>query len=33
MTALLTLASEFIERMSNPAYGVLVNEEYAIRFA
>jgi hypothetical protein len=33
MNALLTLASEFIERMSNPAYGVLVNEDYAIRFA
>jgi hypothetical protein len=33
MTALLTLASEFIERMSNPAYGVLVNEDYTIRFA
>jgi len=33
MTVLLTLASEFIERMSNPAYGVLVNEDYALRFA
>jgi len=33
MTGILFLASEFIERMSNPAYGVLVNEDYAIRLA
>ena len=33
MTTLLPLASEFIERMSNPAYGVLVNEDFAMRFA
>ncbi len=33
MSALLTVASDFIERMSNPAYGLLVNEDHAIRFA
>lgn len=33
MSTFLTIASDFIDRMSNPAYGVLVNEEYALRFA
>ena len=33
MTEILTLAADFIERMSNPAYGVAVNEEYSLRFA
>jgi hypothetical protein len=33
MTEILTLASDFIERMSNPAYGAAVNEDYSLRFA
>jgi len=33
MSALLTLASDFIERMANPAYGIRVNEDHALRFA
>lgn len=33
MSEILKLASEFIEHMSNPAYGILENEEYAMRFA
>lgn len=33
MSEILTLASEFIERMANPAYGTAVNEEYSLRFA
>ncbi len=33
MSDILTLASEFLERMSNPAYGIRVNEDYALRFA
>jgi len=31
MSEVLTLASDFIERMSNPAYGILVNEDYSTR--
>jgi hypothetical protein len=30
---LLSLASDFMERMSNPAHGIRVNEDYALRFA
>ncbi len=33
MSHILTLASDFIERMSNPAYGIKVNEDYSLRFA
>ena len=33
MSQVLTLASDFIERLSNPAYGIGVNEEYSLRFA
>jgi len=33
MTEILSLAADFIERMSNPAYGLAVNEEYSFRFA
>jgi hypothetical protein len=33
MSRVLALASDFIERMSNPAYGVRVNEDYSMRFA
>lgn len=33
MSPLLTLASDFIERMTNPAYGIRVNEDHAQRFA
>lgn len=33
MSEILTLASEFIDRMSNPAYGIHTNEEYSLRFA
>jgi hypothetical protein len=33
MSSLLALASEFLDRMSNPAFGVQVNEDYATRFA
>ena len=32
MSQVLALASEFIERMSNPAYGIIENEDYAMRF-
>lgn len=32
MNEILTLASEFIERMSNPAYGIRINEDYSLRF-
>lgn len=31
MSGLLRLANEFIERMMNPSYGPLVNDEYAMR--
>ena len=33
MKSILVLASDFLERMSNPAYGARVNETYALRFA
>ena len=33
MSEILTLASDFIDRMSNPAYGIHTNEEYSLRFA
>jgi len=33
MSTTLALAADFIERMSNPAYGIRTNEEYALRFA
>jgi len=33
MEQILTLASDFIEHMSNPAYGLRVNEDYSLRFA
>lgn len=33
MSGVLALASDFIERMTNPAYGVHVNEDYGLRFA
>lgn len=33
MSRFLTLASDFIERMTNPAFGIRVNEEHALRFA
>ena len=33
MKSILVLASDFLERMSNPAYGARLNEEYALRFA
>lgn len=33
MSQVLALASDFIERMINPAYGIRVNEEYSLRFA
>ncbi len=33
MSGILALASDFIERMTNPAYGVHVNEDYGLRFA
>ncbi len=32
MSQVFALASEFIERMSNPAYGIRENEDYAMRF-
>jgi hypothetical protein len=32
MSQILALASEFIEHMSNPAYGIRVNEDYEMRF-
>jgi len=32
MSQVLALASEFIERMSNPAYGIRENEDYTMRF-
>lgn len=32
MSQVLTLASEFIERMSNPAYGIRENEDHTMRF-
>ena len=32
MSQVIALASEFIERMSNPAYGIIENEDYAMRF-
>ena len=31
MSQVLTLASDFIERMSNPGYGIQVNEDYSMR--
>ncbi len=31
MSELLTLAADFIERMSNPAYGIRTNEDYSLR--
>jgi hypothetical protein len=33
MSPFFTLAYDFIERMSNPAYGIRVNEDHALRFA
>jgi hypothetical protein len=33
MSGLLRLANEFIERMMNPAYGPLVNDDYSMRLA
>ena len=33
MSSLLELAAEFFDRMTNPAYGAEVNEEYALRLA
>lgn len=33
MSQVLALASDFIERMSNPTYGISVNEDYSLRFA
>jgi hypothetical protein len=33
MSDLLFLAKDFIERMANPAYGLVTNEEYALQFA
>jgi hypothetical protein len=33
MSNILALAEDFLERMSNPAYGIGVNEEYAMKFA
>lgn len=33
MSAVFPLASEFIDRMANPAHGIRVNEEYSLRFA
>lgn len=33
MSSLLELATEFLDRMTNPAYGADVNEEYALRLA
>ena len=33
MSDVLTLASDFIDRMSNPGYGIRVNEDYSLRFA
>lgn len=32
MSHVLALASDFIERMANPAYGIKDNEDYAMRF-
>ena len=33
MSDVLTLASDFIDKMSNPAHGIHVNEDYSLRFA
>lgn len=33
MNQMLMLASDFLERLSNPAYGLRINEEYSLRFA
>jgi hypothetical protein len=33
MSELLTLASDYIDRMSNPTFGAAVNEDYGTRFA
>ena len=33
MSGVLALVDDFIERMSNPAYGLSVNEEYAQRLS
>lgn len=32
MSHVLAIASDFIERMANPGYGIRMNEDYAIRF-
>jgi hypothetical protein len=32
MSTLIRLASDFIEKMNNPSYGPLINEEYSLRF-
>lgn len=32
MSALLTLARDYIERMANPVFGITMNEDYAIKF-
>lgn len=33
MSGLLTLARDYIERMANPVYGLVTNEDYSLRFA
>jgi hypothetical protein len=33
MSPFFVLASDFVERMANPAYGIRVNEDHALRFA
>lgn len=33
MNAFFTIAADFIDRMANPAHGVLVNQDYSIKFA
>jgi hypothetical protein len=32
MSILISLASDFIDKMNNPSYGVLINEEYSLKF-
>lgn len=31
MSILLSLSADFIDKMSNPAYGSMINEEYALK--
>jgi hypothetical protein len=33
MSTMLTLAAEFLDRMTNPSYGPAINEDYSLRFA